>query len=202
MRRTLAGIPVWAILVVGAAGGDWVYRGRKQNQARQMAAAQSQTTTHAAPTGASQDPYLVAYQAGEASGISGYSAGVTSGISLVDSILGMFPAGAVAGQTGQAAAATSATAGGAVQPAGVANAAPALPAQHMMGAGYLPLDPGAAAQPVGGYLWVSSPTAAAADVQQGQQTYYEPAPGVFQPIAGNNWGALPGNTPVYIRAAA
>ena len=199
MRRTLAGIPVWAILVVGAAGGYWVYRGRKTNQAR--AAAQSQTTAQAQPTGASQDPYLVAYQAGEASGISGYSAGVTSGISLVDSILGMFPAGAVAGQAGQAAAATSATAG-AVQPAGMANAAPPLPAQHMMGAGYLPLDPGAAAQPVGGYLWVSSPTAAAADVQQGQQTYYEPAPGVFQPIAGNNWGALPGNTPVYIRAAA
>lgn len=107
MKRSYFGVPLWGWLAAGGlAAGFWWYRGKKQAAA---AAQQTQQASQVQATGTSTlDPALVAYQAGEAAGVSTYSAGVTTGIGLVDSIMGMFPAGPTSAQAGQSAATISA----------------------------------------------------------------------------------------------
>lgn len=97
MRNRIAGIPLWLFLLVG--GGTaafYVYKKRAATQAAaaQAASAAQPTQSAAASAGPSGDPLLLAYQSGEASGVASYSAGVTTGISLVDSIMQLFPGGA------------------------------------------------------------------------------------------------------------
>lgn len=91
MRRTIAGVPLWIVLVVVGGGGLYWYTRRQQAAAQAAAQAAQAAATPSNPSGTG-DPFLTAYQAGESSGVSIYSAGVGTGLSLVDSILGMFPA--------------------------------------------------------------------------------------------------------------
>lgn len=125
MRKTIAGIPVWMLAVVGLGGGYLVWRRRQKNAAATAAATAQQPASTTAGGYSSSDPVLVAYQAGEASGTAAYSAGAATGIGLVESIMGSFPT--VTAQpggagTGGAVSGSSATAPG---PA----AAPPAPAQ-------------------------------------------------------------------------
>lgn len=120
MNRTVFGMPLWLVLLaVAGGGGYYLYDQRKKQAAAQASAAAASAQASAANTAAgsssaagtptSMDPQLVAYQAGEASGVSAYSAGVTTGISLVDSIMSLFPGGATEQTQANQAATTAAT---------------------------------------------------------------------------------------------
>jgi hypothetical protein len=85
------------VAAIGLSGGVVIYEKRKKAAAAatastEAAAASSQQQADAdtanTPAG---DPLLIAYQTGEASGVSSYSSGVGTGIGLVESILGQFP---------------------------------------------------------------------------------------------------------------
>ncbi len=204
MKR-VAGLPLWMLMAgVAGVGGLWWYR-RRQAATAATAAAQTAATA-AQPTaapGGTGDPFLVAYQAGEASGVSTYQAGVTSGISLVDSILGMFP------PSGLAAGGTSSSAGAAFTPPTNLGA--------LTGSGYGVSKNGQpVVTPSGTYEGLSGGAFKSA-VLGGQTTYYEAAPGVFLPDAGPNvidpatkkpaiWGSNPlglePGTPQYINVGA
>jgi hypothetical protein len=111
MRKKYAGIPLWAILAVGLAGGGlYLYR-RKQAAANAAATAASQAPAAADQSTTGQDPFLIAYQAGQADGVSSYQSGVSAGVSVIDSILGMFPGGLeqTQGQSGSAAPSATTT---------------------------------------------------------------------------------------------
>ena len=105
LSQRIAGVPVPVLAVLVGAVGLYLYR--KRAAAKTAAAGQQSAANSAqlATTGTSYgDPVLTAYQTGEAAGVASYSAGVTSGISLVDSILGMFPAAPTTAQAGGSAA--------------------------------------------------------------------------------------------------
>ena len=91
MKRDYLGIPLWGWAAAGALVLAVVYRSQQKKKAA-AAAPPPQTQTAAAASGVGMDPVLVAYSAGEASGVSTYSAGVNTGLSLVDAIMGLAPA--------------------------------------------------------------------------------------------------------------
>ena len=90
MRKTLGGIPLWAY-AVAVAGVGLIYLRQRKAAAAAAQANQAAAPAPAAASASATDPVLIAYQAGEASGVSSYSQGVGSGIGLVESILGQFP---------------------------------------------------------------------------------------------------------------
>ena len=109
MRREYLGVPLWGWAAAGTlVVGIYWYRAR---QSKQKAAAQAQapqTQTAVGASGVGMDPLLVAYSSGEASGVATYSAGVNTGLSLVDAIMGLAPA---ASQSSQATAQATVPAG-------------------------------------------------------------------------------------------
>ena len=167
LSQRIAGVPVPVLAVLVGAVGLYLYR--KRAAAKTAAAGQQSAANSAqlATTGTSYgDPVLTAYQTGEAAGVASYSAGVTSGISLVDSILGMYPGSTTAGQAGQTAAQN--IGGAATNPATTA-AAP-TPTVGTTGAGSstgvaMPTSPGQ------NYVKVSNPAAGGALASGGTEVY-------------------------------
>lgn len=199
MNRTMFGLPLWLLLGVVGGGGYYLYDTHKKQAAAQAAAvAQAQQASAAkssaggssmAGTPTSMDPQLVAYQAGEASGVASYSAGVTTGISLVDSIMSLFPGGATEQTQANQAAATAAGPG----PATLQN--PQV------------VTPNATAGPTGpagytGYSYISSWPLAQSLSKEGVQLYAGIPAGNGQteyiPAPADIWkGGLPSGTALY-----
>lgn len=197
-RKTVGGVPAW-MLAVALVAGVVIWRSR---QTKAAAAAASAAPPQPAQGGGG-DPFLVAYQAGEASGVSTYQAGVSTGISLVDSILGMFPGGL---EQSQSASGGGGAAAQATQPQ------PAL--GKLVGAGYgggLSPQQGVVTTPQGTFSELGSEAAyGAAYLSNPGSVYYEPAPGVFSPVPKQLAGAFIGmgndpslagyaGTPVFVK---
>lgn len=94
MKRTIFGVPLPLVIVAVGAAGYLFWRQRQQSQQAATAAQTAATATAQQSSGAGAtagDPALVAYQAGEASGVSSYASGVSQGIGLIESVMGQFP---------------------------------------------------------------------------------------------------------------
>ena len=180
------GIPLWGWGIAAGGAGLLVYRSeekKKQTATAAAVAAQSSAATQAqqasTPQSPGSDPTLLAYQAGEASGVAGYSAGVSTGISLVDSIMGMFasPGGTSAGGTGTA---TGVGGGGGTGTGstGTGSTGTSTPSPTA------PTNPNATVS-IGGhtYDWLSTPAAVSAAKSVGDAIYYynPNVPGVIAP---------------------
>lgn len=162
MRGRIAGFPVWLVLLGVAGVGGLVWRQRKKSATVAQATQAQQQATTAQGTGGGQDPFLVAYQAGEASGVSTYSSGVSTGISLVDSILGMFPGGleqkGIQGQTTPGGAGGGAAGGGGATAPGANGATLVLPPGGVAtNPSAATIDPGAGPIPSFNYIPANNP---------------------------------------------
>lgn len=185
----VAGIPTPLLILALAAVGVYVYRTRTKTAAAQQQTAAN--TAGLATTGtAAGDPVLTAYQTGEAAGVASYSAGVTSGISLVDSILGMFPGSTSAAAAGNNAAQTIGAGVGTAAGAGQPTAATTGQGGSSTGT----------TQPSGpNYVQVPNPLAGSAEAAAGQEVYLNVPgmPGTYVPGVVNGqrtaaWNQLAG----------